>query len=223
MRLGFLFRAFVCILPWPLRRWVLRTFYGYQIHKTARMGLCFVFPRHLIMEERAIIGHLTVCVYLDMVHLKSHASIGRGNWITGYPTNSPDYFFHQTDRRAELIVGEHSAITNRHIVDCTNRVSIGRFSTFAGFRSQILAHSIDIEKGRQSSKPVTIGDYCFVGTDCVLLGGCSLPDYSILGAKSLLTHAYVDKYMLYGGVPARPIREMAKDCEYFKRPTGHVG
>ena len=223
MRLGFLFRAFVCILPWPLRRWVLRTFYGYQIHKTARMGFCFVFPRHLIMEERTFIGHLTVCVYLDLVHLKPHASIGRGNWITGYPTNSPDYFFHQTDRRAELILGEHSAITNRHIVDCTNLVSIGRFSTFAGFRSQILSHSIDIEEGRQSSKPVTIGDYCFVGTDCVLLGGCSLPDYSILGAKSLLTHAYVDKYMLYGGVPARPIREMAKDCEYFKRPTGHVG
>lgn len=218
-----LLHALLVLLPWPLRRWVLNTFYGYQIHPTARLGWCLVLPRHLIMEEYAYIGHLTVCIYLDLVHLKRSASIGRGNWITGFPTDSPEFFFHQSDRRAELILGEHTAITNRHLLDCTHRVTIGRFTTFAGFRSQILTHSIDLEKCRQSSKPVTIGEYCFVGTDCVLLGGATLPDYSVLAAKSLLNKPLNEEYTLYGGIPARPIRDLPKESLYFHRTTGYVG
>lgn len=80
------FSALLACLPWPLRRWVLNTFYGYKIHRTARLGFCFPVAKHLIMEEHSRIGHLTVCVHLDLVHLKAHASIGRGNWITGFPT-----------------------------------------------------------------------------------------------------------------------------------------
>lgn len=93
-----------------------------------------------------------------------------------------------------MIVGEHSAITNRHLIDCTDRVTLGRFTTFAGFRSQILAHSIDLAECRQSARPVTIGDYCFVGTDCVLLGGSALPDCSVLAAKSLLNKPQSEPY-----------------------------
>ena len=117
---------------------------------------------------------------------------------------------------------EHSAITNRHIIDCTNAVHIGKFSTVAGFRSQILTHSIDLEACRQSSAPVTIGDYCFVGTDCVLLGGSSLPNYSILGAKSLLNTSQQQEYYLYAGVPAKPVKELDRDFGYFSRTTGFV-
>ena len=36
-----------------------------------------------------------------------------------------------------------------------------------------------------TAAPITIGDYCFVGTNCVLLGGSVLPSYSVLAAKSL--------------------------------------
>jgi acetyltransferase-like isoleucine patch superfamily enzyme len=216
------FSALLACLPWPLRRWVLNTFYGYKIHRTARLGFCFPVAKHLIMEEHSRIGHLTVCVHLDLVHLKAHASIGRGNWITGFPTGGGKHFAHQTGRHAELIVGEHSAITNRHLIDCTDRVTLGRFTTFAGFRSQILAHSIDLAECRQSARPVTIGDYCFVGTDCVLLGGSALPDCSVLAAKSLLNKPQSEPYTLYGGVPARALRSLPREFRYFTRTTGSV-
>ncbi len=217
-----LISALTACLPWPLRRWVLNTFYGYKIHRTARLGFCFPVPKHLIMEEFSYIGHLTACVHLDLVHLKAHATIGRGNWITGFPEGGADHFAHQAERHAELILCEHAAITNRHLIDCTDRVTIGRYSTFAGFRSQILAHSIDIEQGRQSAQPVTIGDYCFVGTDCVLLGGSLLPSYSVLAAKSLLNKARGEETTLSGGVPAHGRRTLPKDFRYFTRTTGHV-
>ena len=210
------------VLPWPLRRRFLALCFGYQIHPDARIGLSWVRPRRLIMEEGTVIGHLTVCKNLDLVHLKAHSRIGRGNWITGFPPGHPRHFAHEPDRRPELILGEHSAVTNRHLIDCTDRVTIGRFATFAGFQSQILTHSIDLEKCRQSSAPIAIGDYCFVGSNCLLLGGSDLPAYSVLAAKSLLGKKFAVEHALYAGVPARFVRELPADFGYFQRTTGVV-
>lgn len=213
---------FSLVLPWPFRRQMLRLCFGYQIARSARIGLAWVLPKRLVMEEGATIGNLTVCKNMDLVHMKAHSRIGRGNWITGFPSDPSPHFADEPDRRPELILGEHSAITNRHLIDCTSRVTIGRFTTFAGFRSQILTHTIDVEKCRQRSRPVTIGDYCFTGTDCVLLGGSSLPNCSVLAAKSLLNKAFTEELALYGGVPARKLRPLAKDSLYFHRPEGYV-
>ena len=210
------------LLPWQLRRSFLEKQFGYQIHPTARIGFAWILPNRLIMEEGSRIGSAIVCKNIDLLHLKAHAIIGRANWITGFPLGPSPHFAHQTDRRPELIVGEHTAITNRHLLDCTNSVTIGRFTTFAGFHSQIITHSIDLEKNRQSSKPVHIGDYCFVGTNCVLLGGSALPDFSVLGAKSLLNKSFAETYQLYGGVPARPVKSLSRDCKYFQRTEGFV-
>lgn len=217
-----LLHALLACLPWPVRRWALNTFCGYRIHRTARLGLALVMPRRLVMEEHSYIGHLTVCLNLDLVHLESHARIGKGNWITGFPAGHSKHFAHQPERRSELTLGAHSAITNRHLIDCTGGVSMGKFTTFAGFQSQILSHSIDLEAGRQSSAPIRIGHYCFVGTNCVLLGGSALPSYSVLGAKSLLNKAFAEEYSLYAGCPAKPIQALARELEYFHRPTGYV-
>jgi acetyltransferase-like isoleucine patch superfamily enzyme len=210
------------LLPWPLRRRVLIAVFDYKIDPQSRIGFAWVMPEQLIMDRDSSIGTLTVCKGIKLLHLKQNASIGRANWITGFPAGPHRHFAHQPDRKPELIVGEHSAITNRHILDCTNSVSIGAFSTFAGFRSQILTHSIDLENCRQSSAPITIGAYSFVGTDCVLLGGSSLPDHSVLAAKSLLNKSYGDPFWLYGGVPARPLSQISRDAGYFSRTTGFV-
>ena len=215
-------KLFSLLLPWELRRPFLEKQFGFQIHPSARIGLAWVFPTRLIMAEGSSIGTATVCKGVDLLHLKAHATIGRGNWITGFPLGPLPHFAHQPDRRPELILGEHSAITNRHLIDCTNLVTIGRFTTFAGFHSQIVSHSIDLDENRQSSEPVRIGDYCFVGTNSVLLGGSALPDYSVLGAKSLLNKAYQETHRLYAGVPARPVQELSPELAYFRRTSGFV-
>lgn len=210
------------LLPWPARRAVLIKQLGYQIHPTCRIGLAWISPSRLIMEEGSRIDHLTVCKNIDLLHLKAHASIGRGNWITGFPLGPSPHFAQEQDRHPQLILGEHSAITHRHLIDCTNSVVIGRFTTFAGFQSQILTHSIDIENCRQASAPVSVGDYCFVGTNSVLLGGSALPDYCVLGAKSLLNRGFTESYQLYGGVPAQPIKKLSPESKYFTRSEGFV-
>ncbi len=209
-------KLLTCFLPWFLRRRALQSWFGFKIHPTARIGISWVFPHSLIMEANTTIDHLTVAINLGRVEMKKNAIIGRGNWITGFPLNSKSpHFQHQTNRHPELIMEESSAITKNHHLDCTDRIIVGRFSTIAGYSSQFLTHSIDLVNNCQDSAPISIGEYAFVGTNVVVLGGSLLPSRSVLGAKSLLNKSYSHEWTLYGGVPAKALAEIPETQNIF--------
>jgi acetyltransferase-like isoleucine patch superfamily enzyme len=210
------------LLPWGLRRSFLENQFGYSIHPSSRIGFAWIFPRRLVMEEGARIGHLNLCKNIDLLHLGPHAMVGQLNWITGFPSGPSRHFAHQPERRPELIIERHAGISSRHMIDCTARVRIGAFATIGGFRSQLLTHTIDFAAGRQAAEPIDIGEYSFTGTNSVVLGGSSLPHHSILGAQSLLNKKWDEPYRLYAGVPAKPIKELSPEMEYFRRPEGWV-
>ncbi|WP_114751765.1 acyltransferase [Pleomorphovibrio marinus] len=211
------------LLPWVIKRWVLENAFGYKIHKTAHIGLAWIYPNKLIMAAGTKIDHFTIAINLDKIVMEKKANIGRGNWITGFPTNvSSLHFKHQCGRKAELRMGESAAITKNHHLDCTNLIEIGRFATIAGYNSQFLTHSIDVVESCQDSVPIYIGEYTFVGTNVVVLGGANLPARSILGAKSLLNKSFKNEWTLYGGVPAKEISEISSNAKYFNRQDGFV-
>lgn len=211
------------LLPWFIRRRFLNKVFGYEIHPNARIGKAWVFPGKLIMASGSHIDHFTTAIHLDLIALGENASIGRGNWITGLSTGGDQkHFKHQSDRKAALILEEAAAITKNHHLDCTNEIHIGKFTTIAGYQSQFLTHSIDIFENRQDSAPIKIGAYAFVGTNVVILGGSSLPAYSVLGAKSLLNKEFTEEYMLYGGVPGKPLQPISKEAKYFLRTEWFV-
>lgn len=211
------------ILPWKVKRFLLIKIWKYEIHPNAKIGLAYIFPKHLKMEKGSKIDHFTVAIHLDLIILNENASISRSNWITGFPTNSKSkHFQHQINRKCELIIGKESAITKHHHIDCTNQVKIGNYTTIAGYYSQFLTHSINIHENRQDSAPIEIGDYCFVGTNSVVLGGASLPSYSVLGAKSLLNKKFTEEYTLYGGAPAKSIQPIPEAAAYFHREKGYI-
>lgn len=218
----FLLRLFVVLLPWPLRRHALTAFFGYEIHPTARIGWAWIFPEKLVLGEGAQIGHFTVAIRLARIELGTHARIGRNNWITGFPRSGSRHFAHRADRDPALVVGEHAAITKAHHFDCTDRITIGPFTTVAGYRSQFLTHAIDVVRNRQDCAPIEIGARCFVGTAVVVLAGARLPDRSVLGAMALLNQAHEQPQRLYAGVPARAVKELPADAAYFHRAEGFV-
>jgi len=210
------------LLPWNLRRSFLENQFGYSIHPSSRIGFAWIFPRRLVMEEKSRIGHLTFCKNIDLLHLGAHAIVGQLNWITGFPSGPNRHFAHQPERQPELIVERHAGISSRHLIDCTARVRIGAFATIGGFRSQLLTHSIDFNAGRQTAEPIEIGEYSFTGTNSVVLGGSVLPHHSVLGAQSLLNKKWDEPYRLYAGVPAKPVKELSPEMEYFRRNEGFV-
>lgn len=218
-----LLKILTVLLPWPLKRFMLTRIFKYEIHPTARIGLSWIYPKKLIMHTNSQIGSLNVAIHLDQILIGKHSSIARGNWITGFPSNTDSkHFSHQKDRKSYLIIGDHSAITKNHHIDCTNVIQIGNFVTIAGYASQLLTHSINIEMNIQDSHPITIGDYCFVGTSSTILGGATLPEYCVLGANSLLNKSFLIPYRLYGGNPAKEIKELSKEYKYFNRKEGFV-
>ena len=215
-------RLLLVLFPWVFRRRLLQALFGYELHPESRIGLAWIFPQKLTMARGSSIGHLTVAKGMDLLELGEQASIGRLNWISAMPSGNARYFTHLTARQPQLVIAEHAAITNRHIIDCTERVVIGRYATFAGFRSQILTHSIDLDASRQHARPVVIGEYCFVGTACTILGGSVLPDYSVLGANALLNKVHYKVHHLYAGVPAEPVAPLDPGMRYFTRTSGFV-
>lgn len=219
-----LIKIIVVLIPfWTLKRFFLIKFFKYDLHPDSKIGLAWVFPKKLKLEKGSKIDHLTVAIHLDTIWLGENSLIGRSNWITGFPSGTDSkHFKHQPERISELIIGKESAITKNHHIDCTNRVEIGNFSTVAGYYSQILTHSINLDENKQDSAPIIFGDYTFIGTNSVVLGGSVLPSYSVLGAKSLLNKTFIYEHKLYAGVPCKEVGDIPENSKYFLRESGFV-
>lgn len=217
-------KIIIVISPWFIKRKLLKWFFNYKIEPTAYIGLSWFFPSELEMEDKSFVGHFNTAIHLDKIKMDNNASIGQFNWITGFSTKTESkHFAHQKKERYALLhLKEHAAITKHHHIDCTNKIEVGAYATIAGYYSQLLTHSINIKYNRQDSSPIYIGDYCFVGTNVVILGGSSLPAYSVLGAKSLLNKEFTEEYMLYGGVPCKALQPISKDAKYFLRTEWFV-
>jgi len=219
------FRLIVSVLtvcmPQSIKRFLLNRLLGYRVHASARIGLSLIYPKCLVMEANSRVGNLNLCKGVSLLSVGEFGIIGNLNWITAVPDEAKA-FSEEKNRIPQLKIGRHAAITNRHLIDCCNSVTIGEFSTFAGFRSQILTHAIDLKASRQRSAPVSIGDYCFVGTNVVLLAGSKLPSKCVLGASACLVEPFSEENMLYAGVPAKPVKKLDDGYAYFNRSEGFV-
>jgi len=212
----------ICILPWPVKRLVLNYFFGYSLCKTSYIGLSWIFPKYLKMMENAKIATGNVCLHLDRLIMLHDSSIARGNWITGYPKSNDDHFSHIVDRDPSLYIGEHSSITKKHHFDCTESIRIGSFTTIAGYGSQFLTHSINIKLAIQDAKPISIGDFCFIGTSSTFLGGSMLSNGCVVGANSLVNKAHKESFCLIAGSPAVLVKKMSANFKYFTRTKGYI-
>jgi len=218
-----LIRLFIVFFPWIIRRYLLIKILKYKIHKTSFISrFALIMPKYLEMDKNSKIGAFTVAIHLEQLIMKEYSSIGRSNWISGFPLVSKKHFLHVRNRKPNLIMGKHSAITKKHLIDCTQTITIGDYTTIAGYNSQFLTHSIDYKKCRQDCSEIKIGSYCIVGTNCIFLPGSSLPNYSICGAKSLMNKDFKEEYHLYAGSPAKIKTNLEKNSKYFTREVGFV-
>jgi acetyltransferase-like isoleucine patch superfamily enzyme len=58
------------------------------------------------------------------------------------------------------------------------------------------------------SKPIEIGNYCWIGNRTTISAGVTLPDYTIVGSNSLVNKDFskLEKFSLIAGVPAKHIK-----------------
>lgn len=212
----------LAVLPSFLKIFLYRKFYGAKIGRDVKIGFSLIDVENLELGDGSSIGHLNVVKGLARLSLGSSSRLGNLNWISGFPKNRTDFFQLDIDRVPELVVGNESSITNRHLIDCTGGVYIGSFVTFAGFRSQILTHSINVYESRQRALSVRIGDYSFVGTAVVILPGGNIADKAIVAAGSVVVGNLAPSFSLFAGVPAKLVKKIDREVGYFSREKGRV-
>lgn len=212
-----LINLLIILLPWTLRRFILIKCYHYEIDPTAKIGLSYIYPDKLKMGKNATIGHLNVAVHLHYIEMADECTICQQNWITGFPINGKGFFEEFKNRKPQLIMGKDSAITKKHMIDCTDTVTIGAYTSIAGYGTQILSHSTSLQHNNQSCAPIHIGHHCFVGTRSIILPGSVLPDQSVLGAGAVMKKVFTEPFSLYGGIPAKFVTKMDETYAFFHR------
>lgn len=137
---------------------------------------------------------------------------GKNVMIYGWPIYGPnvdigDYtYLHSPNRLENIKIGKFCGIaenftTFTHTHNNTNNYNYKfNWELNSPFYSKY-DHIDDITKG-----PIQIGNDVWIGKDVLVLGGVSIGDGSVIGAKSLV-NKNIDSYTVNGGVPAKYIRE----------------
>lgn len=111
-------------------------------------------------------------------------------------------------------VGGHSTICPK--------VTIGNFTMLAhdvmilgGDHNYKIAGIPTVFAGRDVTKPTKIGDDVWVGAGSIIMAGVTIGDGAIIAAGSVVTKD-VEAYCIYGGTPAKKIKERFSDEERQK-------
>jgi acetyltransferase-like isoleucine patch superfamily enzyme len=215
--LGLLVTAF---LPGFLKRPIYRWCFGYRLGKQVKIGIALLDCAQLSVADNARIGHGVAFLRCGEVSIGTHAVIGalnvfrggeaiylgdwsqvlRANVINAIPehdcTNAP---------RSVFTLGYGAVVTSEHRIDFTDEVKIGRCSILGGRNSSIWTHN------RRSGAPVSIGDYCYIGSEIRMAPGACVPDCCVVGLASVVTKAISGPFQLIAGVPAKPRRALTSD------------
>lgn len=218
-KLRLLALALTALLPGFLKRPVYRLCFGYRIGRKVRIGVAVLDCAKLEIGDHASIAHGVVFLGCGDVKIGSHAGIGllnlfrggeriylgdyalviRLNVINAIPdndcTNDPDSSFY---------LGYGSVVTAEHRIDFTDRVRIGKCTTFGGRNSTIWTHN------RREGIPVEIGDYCYVGSEIRMAPGARIPDCSVVGLGSVVTKPLTESFSMIAGVPAKRRRSLTE-------------
>ena len=216
------YRIVMCLalkgLPGRLRGWMFRVLLGWEVHHTARIGLCLIDVRHRILGADARIGHFNVFRNLVYARLEDCSIVGQWNWITAAKA------FLGGANRGNLgcfIVGRHTGISSRHYLDCSGGLEIGGFTTLAGVRQTILTHQISASEACQTVKGVRIGSYCLISSNVAVAPGSVIPDHSLIAMGAVVAGELEQSGMLWAGIPAKPIKYVGSG-RYFSRLVGFV-
>jgi len=184
---------------------------GCEIGDDTRIGHFNVVigVRHLTLGDHVRIGHLNIIRGGDEVILGRYAELIRMNEINSIP--DPDVV-NAVDSR--ITIGPGSIITTGHKIDFTDRVEIGRRVIIGGRNSSLWTHN------RQRTKPISIGDFAYIGSEIRMAPGAAIPASCIVGIGSVIVGKVDGEGWLVGGVPAKRLKQLsAEDLFLIERKT----
>jgi acetyltransferase-like isoleucine patch superfamily enzyme len=129
------------------------------------------------------------------VGLGPRALIGNFNWVSRAPAPV-------TIGPACLLLGELSALTSRHSIDCTETITIGNFTTFAGRASQLWTHGYVHHlqgPGRyRLDGKITVGNNVYVGSGSCVTAGVRIADGVSVAPFTSITRNLLEPGLYFG-------------------------
>lgn len=123
-------------------------------------------------------------------------------------------------RRAELlypnglVLKENVAVGWFVHMDARGGINIGHDCNISSYTKLITgSHNIDDPMFTAEFKPITIGNYVWIGTGATVLQGVTIGEGAIIAAGAVVTKDVGD-YEIWGGVPAKFIRKRNGNVEY---------
>ena len=110
---------------------------------------------------------------------------------------------------SRFTLGAGSIITTGHKIDFTDRVLIGRRTIIGGRNSSLWTHN------RQRTRPISIGEFAYLGSEIRMAPGSSIPSRCIVGIGAVITGEIETGEWLIGGVPAKPIKELGAEDKFL--------
>jgi acetyltransferase-like isoleucine patch superfamily enzyme len=106
-------------------------------------------------------------------------------------------------------LGDGSIVTTGHKIDFTDHIEIGKRTIIGGRNSSLWTHN------RQKTRPIKIGSFTYIGSEIRMAPGSVVPSRSIVGMGAVITSQLVDEEMLFGGIPAKPIKELTDEDKFL--------
>ena len=116
---------------------------------------------------------------------------------------------------ARIDIGPGAQLSGTSITARSTAISIGRQVLIApnciivdsDFHAHWPPEARATEPGMEGDRPVTIGDYAWIGLNCIILKGVAIGEGAIIGAGSVVTKD-VPPHSLAVGSPARVVRSL---------------
>lgn len=123
-------------------------------------------------------------------------------------------------------IGTFPGFQRNIYVQGTGKLYFGDY-TIIGQNSGILSGNHDINDYRiLTPKNTSIGSYCWVGMNSVILGGVELGDHTIVAAGSVVTKSFPEGYCIIAGTPAKVVKKLDPQkvvrYEYNKKYHGYI-
>ena len=148
-----------------------------------------------------------ICTIEKDFHIRSYARYSE----TG--DNRPSKIL--VGKKGVLRIGQNVGITSTTII-CKEQIAIGNHVRIGGgtiiFDTNFHSTDPEFRSGSRDhddvrTSPVSIGDYVFIGTSCIITKGVTIGEKSIVAAGSVVSKS-IPANQIWGGNPAKFIKEL---------------